>query len=396
MVVLIRVGESIYPLKIGRFLKKVLHIIESFNGQAIERWLYQMMRYFKETGEEVDWTFYAILGQPGKMDDSVRDIGGKIIYSPVPFKQKMQFMKALRRTLVTGGYDILHSHHDIMSAVYLLASAGLPLKRRVLHVHNTALALPTSSLLKRALLHEPMRKACLHWADKVVGVSETALDAFLKGEKHKPGRDLVIHCGIDMIPFRRKPSGRPEFLQSLGLPMESRVMLFVGRMTDYKNPCYVIDVLIHASKLASSVCAVFAGSGPLEDVVREKAKQNVLENRVRVLGWQEDISALMQVCDMLIWPGLEEPKEGLGLAVVEAQAAGLPVLMSMNVPEDAIVVRELVQVLPLAAGAAAWADGVVATLNRIRPDAAESHAKVAESSFAISQSAASIMDLYEL
>jgi glycosyltransferase involved in cell wall biosynthesis len=375
---------------------KVLHIIENFNGQAIESWLYQLMRCLKETGKEVDWTFYAILGQAGKMDNAVREFGGKIIYSPVPLRQTLKFMKALRGELVTGGHDILHSHHDVMSAVYFLPSVGLPLKRRILHVHNTALALPTPSLLKKALLHGPMRQACLHWADNVVGVSEAALDAFLKGREPKPGRDLVIHCGIDMVPFHRKPPGRLDFFQSLGLPSESRVLLFVGRMTEYKNPCFVIDVLAHVSKADPTVCAVFAGSGPLEETVREKTKLNSLESRVRVIGWQEDIPALMQSCDLLIWPGSEELKEGLGLAVVEAQAAGLPVLMSRNVPEDAIVVPELVEVLPLAAGSATWADRVMAVLNRSRPVRAESLAKVAESSFAISRSAADIVALYDL
>ncbi len=377
-------------------MNKVLHIIENFNGQAIERWLYQAMRHFAEVEERVEWTFYAILGRPGAMDDAVRALGGKIIYSPVLLQKKMQFIRELRKSIDEGEYDILHSHHDIVSAAYLLASAGLPLKKRIVHVHNTSLSLPTPSPLKNALLHEPMRRACLHWADNVVGVSGAALDAFLKGAKHKPGRDMIIHCGIDMAPFHRKPPGRLEFLQSFGLPTDSRVLLFVGRMTEYKNPCFVIEVLAHVLKLDPTVCAMFAGSGPLEDEVLKVAKQKSLENRVRVLGWHDDAPALMQSCDMLIWPGLEEPREGLGLAVVEAQAAGLPVLMSLNVPEEAIVVPELVEVLPLAAGADAWADKILDVLNRRSPNREEALAVVEGSSFAISKSTASIRALYEM
>jgi len=354
-----------------------------------------MMQYFNEVGEKVDWTFYSTLGQAGKMDDAVKKLGGKIIYSPFPLRQRWQFLKALRRSMAVGGYDILHSHHDILSAVYLLASAGLPLKKRIVHVHNTSLSLPISSPLKNSLLHEPMRRACLHWADNIVGVSDVALDAFLKRGAHKPGRDMVIHCGIDLAPFRRKPPGRTEFLQPLGLPADSKVLLFVGRMIEYKNPCFVIDILAHISKLDDTVCAVFAGSGPLVDVVRKMAEQRLLESRVRVLGWREDIPALMQSCDMLIWPGLEEPKEGLGLGVVEAQAAGLPVLMSLNVPEEAVVEPELVDVLPLAAGVDVWADRIFDVLHRSRPDREEALAKVEDSSFAISKSTANILSLYE-
>jgi glycosyltransferase EpsF len=375
-------------------VNKVLHVIENFNGQAIERWLYQMMRYFTEVDERVEWTFYSILGKSGKMDDTVRELGGKIIYSPVPLQNKARFLKALRETIARGSYDILHSHHDIMSAVYLLASAGLPLKKRIVHVHNTTLCLPTPSVLKNALLHEPMRRACLHWSDHIVGVSDAALDAFLKGEKHKLGRDLVIHCGINMVPFHRKSMGRPEFLQSLGLPIDSKILLFVGRMNEYKNPLFVIDVLELLVRRDSAFCALFAGSGPLVDAVRRKAEQKFLGSRVRVMGWQEDVPALMQSSDVLIWPGLEYSKEGLGLAVVEAQAAGLPIVMSHSVPWEAIVVPELVVRLPLASGSHTWSDAVRKILFRTMTSRQDSLTKVASSSFELSKSASNILKLY--
>lgn len=375
---------------------KVLHVIENFNGQATERWLHQMMHHLNQVGERIDWSFYAILGKTGSMDDAVRKLCGKIIYSSYPLRQRWQFLKALRRAIAAGGYDVLHCHHDVLSAVYLLASVGLPLKKRIVHVHNTSLSLPTSSPLKNYLLHEPMRQACLYCADNIVGVSDAALDTFLKGERRKSGRDMVIHCGIDLSPFNRIPQGRTKFLQSLGLPADSKVLLFVGRMIEYKNPCFVIDVLARASKLDPTICAVFAGSGPLEEVVREKAEQSSLESRVRILGWQEDIPALMQVCDILIWPGLEEPKEGLGLGIVEAQAAGLPVLMSLSVPEEAIVVPELVDVLPLAVGIDAWSDKILAVLERRPTNKEDALAKLEASSFSISRSSADIIALYDL
>lgn len=349
-----------------------------------------------DLGVEFDWTFYSIIGRPGLKDDAVLSLGGKIIYSPVPLQKNIDFVRGLRKSLEAGEYDILHSHHDIMSAIYFFAAAGLPLKKRIIHIHNTSLSLPTSSSFKKFLLHEPMRQTCLQWADNLVGVSDVALDAFLKGKERILGRDMVMHCGIDMDPFHRKLLGRLAFLQSFRLPPDAKVLLFVGRMTHYKNPCFVIEVLSHISKLDSTVCAMFAGSGPLEDEVRKLAKQKSLESRVRVLGWHGNVPALMRSCDMLIWPGLEEPREGLGLGVVEAQAAGLPVLMSRSVPEEAIVVRELVDVLPLVAGADVWAERTLHILSRGSPNRQEALTAMECSSFAISQSAANIRALYEI
>lgn len=376
-------------------MKKVLHIIESFDGQAIEQWLYQMMCHMKKVGREFDWTFFVTLGQPGRMDALVKDIGGKIIYSPVTLHKKKQFIKSLREILTVGGFDIIHSHHDLMSAIYFLASVGLSLESRIIHVHNTTHSLPISSRIKNLLLREPMRQICLCWADRIVGVSNIALDTFLKGRKRNPKRHSVIHCGINTAPFHRQKPDKKKFLLSLGLPEESRCLLFVGRMNSYKNPCFVLEVLDHLSKSIPEICAIFAGSGPLETVVRTQAEQKSLTDRVRVLGWQDDIPALMQQCDLLIWPGLESPKEGLGLGVVEAQAAGLPVLMSYNVPEEAIVVSSLVEVLPLAAGASVWATKVLQKLNQAKQSSSSSLAEVEASSFSIANSTKNILALYD-
>ena len=229
-----------------------------------------------------------------------------------------------------------------------------------------------------------------------MGVSHEALDAMLAGHQRRSSRDCVIHCGIETRRFRRDETKAIELRQSLGLGSDAKILLFVGRMTTYKNPRFVVEVLEHLQQKGAHFAAVFAGTGPCEIDVREMARQKGLSERVRVLGWRQDVPELMQACDLLIWPGLEDPKEGLGLGVVEAQAAGLPVLMSRNVPKEAIVVPELVKILPLPEGPQAWAEAGMALLQRIRPDRQESLALIEASSFSIEQSADNIASLYDL
>lgn len=373
-------------------MARVLHIIENFNGQAIEKWLYQVLHCLTEEGVRTEWSFYSILGRPGRYDEEVRRLGARLIYASHGIDSKLAFLNDLRRVMGCGGYDVLHCHHDVMSAVYLMASAGLPLRKRIVHVHNTALSLPTSSRLKTALLHEPMRRVCLYGADRIVGVSRDALGAFLVDRKSRPGRDVIVHCGFDTKPFQKTSHGA--IAHSLGLPEDSKILLFVGRMIEYKNPCFLIDVMDRLPSNLSNVCAVFAGTGPLEAEVLRLAERKSLGGRVRVLGWRDDIPAIMQSCDLLVWPVLEQPREGLGLGVVEAQAAGLPVLMSRGVPEEAIVIPELVNILSLADGPQGWADAVATVLSRMRPDRRKSLERVEASSFSISHSASGIMALY--
>ena len=98
--------------------------------------------------------------------------------------------------------------------------------------------------------------------------------------------------------------------------------------------------------------------------------------------------------DVLIWPSLEEPKEGLGLGIIEAQAAGLPIVMSLSVPEEAIIVPELIQVLPLAAGADAWASAIHSLDMRVMPTRSECLRWVESSSFGMHEGVTSLMALY--
>ena len=128
---------------------KVLHIVENFDGQAIEKWLSLLVSESAKIGKKIDWTFYCIEKNAGKFSEQVTKFGCEVICSPYPISMPIKFMKALRQTISTGGYDIIHSHHDIMSAIYFLASLGLPIQKRIMHLHNSALRLPTHSMIKQ-------------------------------------------------------------------------------------------------------------------------------------------------------------------------------------------------------------------------------------------------------
>jgi len=372
---------------------RVLQIVENLNNQAVESWLLRVLRVASEKSPHIHWTFFCVLGEQGKLDEAARQLGAEIIYSPCPIGDKKSFIISMRRVMKQGSYQILHSHHDVMSAVYLAASSGLPFTKRIVHVHNTALGLPTSNLLKKTLYREPMRQFCLRYADRIVGASSDALHSIV-GRKLKLKRDSVVHCGIDTSVFEQKPVASTKLRAELGLDEQVKVILFVGRMIKYKNPRFVVKILEQLNKVDANVVAVFVGVGDQEREVTNLAKEKQLEDKVKVLGWRNDVPLLMSISDLLIFPSDEQPKEGLGLGVVEAQAAGLPVLMSQSVPEEAVVIPDLVETLPLAAGVQAWAEAVSSILNRHHPAKVLCLAKVEASSFSILHSVSSLVSLY--
>ncbi len=345
---------------------RVFHVVENLNGQAVETWLLRVLSASLEKYPHVRWSFFCVLGEEGKLDQLARSLGAEVIHSQYPIGDKVRFVRALRDIMTRGHYDILHCHHDVMSAAYLLAAQGLPFKKRIVHVHNTSLSLPTSSPLKAGLAREPMRQMCLRMADEIIGISREALES-LVGTNNNSQSHRVIHYAVDTERFSTVPLDRG-FRRGLDLAVDAKILLFAGRLNAYKNPCFVIDILEHLVKKRSDVVAIFAGTGNDEETLRKLAVAKDLENRVRLLGFRDDVPELMANSDVLVWPSLEDPMEGLGLGIVEAQAASLPVIMSRSVPTEAIVVQELVDVMPLSVGAAAWAERVSDIIVRRRPN----------------------------
>lgn len=324
------------------------------NRGAVENWLARMFLHAHGRGVALDWTFYCSLGQPGALDDRLRRAGARVLYSPAPLGDLLTFMRALRREIVSGGYDILHAHHDLVSAVYLAASAGLPLRQRIVHVHNADEGVPTSGW-KQGLLREPMRQTALALTDRVVGISQHTLDTFLGGRPRRPGRDRVHYYGVDPEPFACAAADRSAFRTALDIPAEARLLVFAGRLVTEKNPVFAVDVLAEMARRDASVYGVFVGEGSEAPAVEARAKALGVSDRFRMLGWRDDLPEVLVCCDWFILPRPEDPMEGLGLAVVEAQLAGLRLILSRGIADDALLPGASVVRLSLAAGADAWA-----------------------------------------
>jgi glycosyltransferase involved in cell wall biosynthesis len=383
----------------GSSLVRVVHVVESLDSGAVEGWLLTMLRTARDAGIPLDWTFYCVLPKDGKHDVLARELGATVLHSPVELHATTAFMRALRHTLRDGRFDVLHCHHDIVSAIYLLAAAGLPIKRRIVHAHNADLGVPTPKARKAAILRVLLRRTCLLAADCIVGISEHTLETILGRAARDSKCELVLYYGIDTASYHRSEPDRTAIRRSLDLPPSAKILLFAGRMVWYKNPLFVLEILEQLRDSEPDAVAVFAGAGPLMEKVRALAVEKGLEHRVRVLGWRSDTVMLMRAADLFVFPRIEKSVpgfgiEGLGLVVVEAQAAGLPALLSRGIPQDAIVIDELCRTLSLDDGPSTWAAATrqVFATNR-------SHEKVAvaaidSSRFSAAASLASLQQLY--
>jgi glycosyltransferase involved in cell wall biosynthesis len=373
---------------------KILHIVENLDRGAVENWLVRMLRHASKQGVKLEWTFYCALGQKGQMDEVVRELGAAIIYSPFPIGQKADFIRALRTELKTGGYEVMHGHHDLVSGLYLAAAVGTPLKKRLVHVHNADESVLTPQPWKQAVLRPLLRQTCLRLADGIVGISNHTLDTFLDGSPRRAGKDRVHYYGIDPAPFLVARSDRAEFRQELGLAEDALILLFAGRMVPEKNPLFAVEVLAEMRKRNPRVVAAFVGSGSMEQAVSDRANELGVGDACRFLGWRSDVPDVMSCCDWFILPRPEKPMEGLGIAVIEAQLAGLRLLLSRGIADDPLLPGSVWARLGLAEGANKWAEEALKLLDQVPPPPQMAAAQLAQSPFDMDFALADLLNLY--
>jgi glycosyltransferase involved in cell wall biosynthesis len=209
------------------------------------------------------------------------------------------------------------------------------------------------------------------------------------GEDH---RFRLHFCGIDLTPFTESPD--PATVRaSLGLSSDSFVVGHVGRFADQKNQEFLIPVAQALLARVPSLKCVLIGDGPNLERTRALVRERGLDEVFIFTGTRQDIPAVMKAAfDVFVFPSRFE---GLGLVGVEAQAAGLPCIVSDRVPPEVGVIPEFVRHLSLDAPPEAWADAILSMANRrssLSPS--EAWSAVAGSTFNIKRQVGELTEIY--
>jgi glycosyltransferase involved in cell wall biosynthesis len=206
---------------------------------------------------------------------------------------------------------------------------------------------------------------------------------------------VVHYYGVNPAPFQTADGDRAGLRRSLGLFDDALILLFGGRITQEKNPLFAVDVLAALSELEPRAVGVFAGAGSLEAAVENRAHELGVADRLRMIGWRADLSEVMCASDWFILPRPEAPMEGFGLAVLEAQLAGLRMLLSLGVPDDPLLPTAVFRRLALAEHASVWAQAALDMLDEPAPSREAARAALANSPMEMDRAFAGLIELYE-
>jgi glycosyltransferase involved in cell wall biosynthesis len=235
----------------------------------------------------------------------------------------------------------------------LAKQAGVPV--RIAHSHNDTSAIDAKAGLHRQLYLSLTKWSISRCSTVGLGCSCNAVADLFGAAWKTDTRWQVLDYGVDLKPFYDRVDSigvRAE----LGIPADAFVIGHIGRFETQKNHLFLLEIAAEVAKQEQKMHLLLIGDGSLRSDIEQKVVQMGLSDRVTFAGNRSDVPRLMlKAVDVFLFPSLHE---GLGLVLIEAQAAGLPCIFSDVVPEEADLVRPLLQRVSLSKSASIWAEAV--------------------------------------
>ena len=319
---------------------RILHIVGAMYPGGMENFIMNLFRNIDRTRFQFDF----IVHQQKDKDytEEIEKLGGRVYLLPRLTRKPFSNLHRIRRLVRENHYPMVIRHTaNALVAPQLLAakSAGAV---TVCHSHNE-----TDPQLR---LHRIGQRLMRRAADIRLACSEKA-GHWMYGDQSFE----VIHNAIDIPRFAYHESKAAKIREEFHL--EGRHAY--GNIANFiasKNHSYLLRIYREIIKLDPDAVCFCLGEGDLRPQIEEEIKELHLEKRVILTGIRGDVPDFMSALDVLVFPSRFE---GLPLTLIEAQAAGLPSLISDTITGDVIVTEGIVQQLSIELDPKEWAERAV-------------------------------------
>lgn len=326
---------------------KVLQVIGTLRTGGAENVAMNLYRYIDREKFEFHYLVYG--DEVGYHEKEVIELGGKVIHIDKPSSSYLNFTKKIERVLkINGPYDIVHAHTLFNSGFALEAAKKAGVKRRIAHSHSTKNKVHDNNLSR--IYQIIMRNKILKNATDYIACSKSA-GFFLYGKKKFISQGIIIKNGIKTNEFKFDEKIRRNVRKDFNLE-DKFVIGHVGRLAAVKNQMFLLEIFRCLLGMRENARLLIVGEGNDRGMLEEKINEYNLTSSVILTGNRNDINELMQGMDVFVFPSLYE---GLGMALIEAQATGLYCVVSNMVPKESII-SDIVRQVSLEAPVEHWAE----------------------------------------
>lgn len=330
-------------------MKKILIICGGLQIGGAERVAADLSLYAPPG--EYEFHYLIFEGNENVYGAEIEGHGGKVICWPSPSSGYKAYMQRLKQLLEQNKYVAVHSHTMFNSGINLYLARKYHVPVRIAHSHTTRTETQVSH---RQKLYEALMRRLIAFSATHFFACGKAAGIWLYGRRLFEKKGLVIHNGIDTGKFAFSPEKRQAVRDHLGLS-ENFVIGHSGTLVPVKNQEYLIRLMPEICRRIPSAKLLLVGRGDEENTegLQRVIQETGMEDHVILYGPSLQVHELLNAFDVFAFPS---KREGTPLALLEAQANGLPCIVSDHVPTDAFVTG-LVQTLSLKE-AQIWVDAI--------------------------------------
>lgn len=330
---------------------RVLHVIGAMDRGGAETFIMNVYRTVDRSVIQFDFLVHE--HRECDYDSEIREMGGKIYRVPrFTGVNAPLYIRSCRSFFENHpDYAAVHGHIGSCAALYLSEAkrAGM---FTIAHSHATRGA----GLWQRAF--DAVSYPTRFIADVFLACSREAGQDRYGIKVVSDERFRVVNNGIPLEQYRFDEARRQAFRDRMRISPHTPVFCHIGRFVPEKNHDFLVHVFELVVERLPDAVLLMAGRGPLEESVANDVKSRGLADNVCFLGVRDDVPDILMASDVFLFPSV---REGLGIAAIEAQATGLPCILSDALPPLSRV-TDLAKYLPLDDGGRAWADASVSAL----------------------------------
>ena len=318
-------------------MKKVLIIIGKLTVGGAERVGRDIGFFANPNKFEIH---YLVFGQDeGAYERELTEKGCKIIHMAPPAANHAVFYRDLKALIRREHYDVVHAHTMFNSGWAMMAAKSCGVPCRIAHSHS--IRGPEKRGFLKNFYEKTMRCLILRYATHHVACGQKAGE-WLYGAEAFQKKGILIYNGIALGRFAFNPETRQRMKEQLGLQVQF-VIGHAGHMAPVKNQKFLLERMPEILEKRPDAFLLLLGDGNDRTMLEEKVRELGIKDRVLMTGNVSNVADYLNVMDVFAFPSLYE---GMPLAMMEAQANGLPCVISDRIPKD-VHLTELIEALPL-------------------------------------------------
>lgn len=302
---------------------------------------------------------------PGFYDDEIRSLGGNIVRTVKKTRNPFDSFKRLEEIARHGRYccAVRSSQHSLSAIDLAAIRRGCNTTRTVFRSSNTG---TTDGDVLNEMAHRIFKPFAIYLPDACIAPSVEA-GIYMFGERRVySSKFQILHNALDLSEYAYSDSARNAIRSELGISSNAVVIGHVGRFNQQKNHRFALEVFAELAKGCPDAVLLLFGKGELFEAIRSRTIELGLAEKVVFGGVRHDVSRCYSAMDALLFPSLYE---GMPNVVVEAQANGLPCLISDSITSE-VAINSNLRRMPLSEAPDLWARRLCGVLGERLPDPA--------------------------